>query len=736
LCLIAVAWSDPVWILNVLKVVIGLGMVIFVHELGHFLVAKLCGVKCEKFYLGFDIGGLKLWKYRWGETEYGIGILPLGGYVKMLGQEDNPSRLREEMERAKAKTNGSPAAADADSTPNSQPPDSQSPTPNSQPSSPDSEQAVFDPRSYLAKSVPKRMAIISAGVVMNVLFALATGVWAYWIGIDEVECGVGAVVPGAPAWQAGFEVGDQITQIRGNPVDRYKDLRAAISVGDISGGVPMLVRRPGVAEPLTITVQPKKTKSGPVPTIGILPPMSPVLDRTLPVLPGTPAAAWEHGFQPGDRIVAIDGKPIEDYAPIHHLLALNPDKALWFTVERGGAAKAGDSRTASPGPVERLRIEVAPAPLRQLGMSMTMGKVTAIQRQSPAEAAGIAPGDTITKIDGQPIGDPLTLPDRLRIRAWKEPLGAAVTLSVIRPNPLSISGTGALDIQVRLRRPDSYEPSLFPGDPVAVPALGVAYEVLNEVAGVEAGGPAAKAGLKPGDVVVKAKLTPPADERVRQLPYGEQYVDLGVNRPITADLKKAPNGWPALAEAIQKLLPGGTVELTLADDRVVELQPVDAPDWFRPERGFEFEAKTFFSGGQSFALAVRLGTRETIDSLTIVYRFLAKLGTRQVDATAFGGPLSIFDMAYRFAAQGFADLLIFLMIIGANLAVINFLPIPVLDGGHMVFLAYEGITGKPPSEKVYVTLTYLGLLFILALMLWVIGLDMMRYVPSWLSRIF
>jgi len=79
----------------------GLGFVIFVHELGHFLVAKLCGVKCEKFYLGFDIAGLRFCRFRWGETEYGIGILPLGGYVKMLGQEDNPAKLREEMERAK-----------------------------------------------------------------------------------------------------------------------------------------------------------------------------------------------------------------------------------------------------------------------------------------------------------------------------------------------------------------------------------------------------------------------------------------------------------------------------------------------------------------------------------------------------------------------------------------------------------------------------------------------------------
>ena len=84
-----------------LEVALGLGFVIFVHELGHFTVAKMCGVKVDKFFIGFDIGGLKLFSFRWGETLYGIGILPLGGYVKMLGQEDNPAQLRKEMERAR-----------------------------------------------------------------------------------------------------------------------------------------------------------------------------------------------------------------------------------------------------------------------------------------------------------------------------------------------------------------------------------------------------------------------------------------------------------------------------------------------------------------------------------------------------------------------------------------------------------------------------------------------------------
>src|SRR4026208_1106437 len=86
-----------------LKVALGLGFVIFVHELGHFLVAKMCGVKCEKFYIGFDIPvpfGIpsKLFRFQWGETEYGIGILPLGGYVKMLGQDDNPMNAEQEAE--------------------------------------------------------------------------------------------------------------------------------------------------------------------------------------------------------------------------------------------------------------------------------------------------------------------------------------------------------------------------------------------------------------------------------------------------------------------------------------------------------------------------------------------------------------------------------------------------------------------------------------------------------------
>ena len=80
-------------------------------------------------------------------------------------------------------------------------------------------------------------------------------------------------------------------------------------------------------------------------------------------------------------------------------------------------------------------------------------------------------------------------------------------------------------------------------------------------------------------------------------------------------------------------------------------------------------------------------------------------------------------MALHAADQGTAKLLLFLTMLSANLAVLNFLPIPLLDGGHMMFLIYEGIRGKPANERVQVVLTYVGLIFILALMVWVLGLD-------------
>jgi len=105
---------------------------------------------------------------------------------------------------------------------------------------------------------------------------------------------------------------------------------------------------------------------------------------------------------------------------------------------------------------------------------------------------------------------------------------------------------------------------------------------------------------------------------------------------------------------------------------------------------------------------------------------LAAIVSGRVSVNEMGGPLTIGYMAFEIAGDDFYQFLIFLGIIGVNLAIINFLPIPVLDGGHMVFLIYEWVRGKPAPESVRVAATYIGLAMIASLMILVIYLDVKR----------
>jgi len=702
--LMALDWLDPTFAFRVLEVVVGLGMVIFVHELGHFVVAKLCGVKCEKFYLGFDIGGLKLWKHRWGETEYGIGILPLGGYVKMLGQEDNPARLRAEMERARlqqAQQAGETASPSLGPSPGS-------PASLAAPPAP----PAFDPRSYLAQSVPARMAIISAGVVMNVLFAVLTGAVAYRLGFFQVSCGVGGVIPGAAAWQLNFHVGDRITHIGGKPVHDFMDLKNIMTVGDVDRGVTVEIERPGVAEPFTVTVLPNQT--GSVPTIGIVPPYGTQLYEKFPAVPGSPAARALPPLHAPYRVVQIGEEPVARYADIYRQLALHPDKPLSVTLERVASPGAEKSEGSSPPPPERIEVRVAPAAMRTLGLKMPMGPITLIQAGSPAAKAGLQPGDLITAVDGEPIDDAMRLPEQLRVRALA---GGKVTLTVQRKGEEK-----AVQLEVPLRRADWYEIPLVRGNPMSAPALGIAYEVPNRIKGVARGSPAdgVPPSLKPGDVIAKAEILPPDPKTVQDPALAKFIRDLG-SRAVKIVFTEEPDDWPYFFYRIQDALPGSQVKLTLSSGRTCVLAPADAADWYFPERGFLFRLDEFFVRAGSWASALNSGAKKTVESMTLVFQFLGKIRSR---ARLIGGPFTIFTVAYQHAAEGPAELFLFLTIIGANLAVLNFLPIPVLDGGHLVFLCYEGITGKPPNERVQLWLSYAGLLVIVGLMVWALGLDL------------
>ena len=655
----------------VFQVAGGLGFVIFVHELGHFLVAKACGVKCEKFFLGFDVGGLKLASFKAGETEYGIGILPLGGYVKMLGQDDNPSAAASEAQRARL-SGDLPAEPVAGPHP------------------------AWDPRSYPAQSVPKRMAIISAGVIMNVIFAVIMASLAYGIGVREMTCALSSVRTGGAAWRAGLRTGDEIVAIAGRKDPIFTDLRHGVTVGSVAKGIEFTVRRPADGSERTVVLKPD-TDLG-APTIGVTSPYSLTLPADISKGLAGAAARAQPALAGGDTIRAVDGTPVSSYAELLAALSVKPGAAVTLTVDRKAPAADGKA-----GPVTSLTIDLPPQPRLITGMAMTPLPIKAVQGDSPAAAAGIRAGERLSGVDGGPVGDPATLEDRLRSR-----IGGTVTLK------LESADGGSRTVEVRPRavtwRDDE---TAGIGSPLSIPSLGLAIPVQATVAAVTPGSPAAEAGIVAGDRIVRAVIVEPGEE---------------ADPKAGIDFSESEPNWPIVAALMQQL-PAGTalaltVESAAGGRRELTLTPAPAAGDYVVDRGLVFEPVYRMMKAGSLAGAVRRGLLKTKEDLSMVYGFLGKLTRQQISPRLLGGPIEIAKQAGRSASEGFGRLLLFLTMLSANLAVVNFLPIPVLDGGHMVFLAYEWIRGKPPSEGVVVVLSYLGLALILSLMFFVFGLDL------------
>ncbi len=667
----ALAWfATPANWLVVLQVAGGLGFVIFVHELGHFLVAKACGVKCEKFFLGFDVGGIKLLSFRRGETEYGIGILPLGGYVKMLGQDDNPAAAAEEAQRAKL-------SGDLPSEPVAGP------------------HPEWDPRSYPAQSVPERMAIISAGVVMNVIFAVLMASLAYGLGVREMTCTLSSVRTGGAAWRAGLRTGDEIVAIGGRRNPIFNDLRHGVTVGSVQDGIEFAIRRPSDDSTKTLVLRPD-TDLG-APTIGVTSPFSLSLPSDISRGLAGAAALAEPAFEAGDTIRAVDGVAVSTYAELLAALSTKPDAAVSLTVDRTASTAGGTSGSTE------VTITLPPQPRLITGMNMTPLAIKAVQADSPAAEAGITAGERLTAVDGEPIGDPLALDDRLQRRA-----GSVVSLTLVG------SSGDERRVEVRPRavtwRDDE---TAGIGSPVSIASLGLAIPVDALVAAVEPDSPASKAGIVAGDRIVKATAVAPDDK-----PDPQAGIDLSPDQP----------SWPIVASAIQQLPRGTTlaldVESVSGDTRVVTLEPVAAAGRFIVDRDLVFDPVYETVRASSVGDALRRGARKAKEDLFMVYGFLGKLSKREISPRLLGGPIEIAKQAGRSANEGFGRLLLFLTMLSANLAVVNFLPIPVLDGGHMVFLTYELIRGKPASETVVGLLSYLGLALILSLMFFVFGLDL------------
>lgn len=699
--MLASFWLDPANYLAMFKVVLGLGAVIFVHELGHFLLAKACGVKCDKFYVGFDAFDIKigdrviiprrLVHWTWGETEYGIGILPFGGYVKMLGQDDNPGNLEEEVRKSMKDGDASVSSA---LTPEGL-----------------VDRNKIDPRSYLAKSVPQRMAIISAGVIFNLLFAILFAALAFRFGVDFTPPKVGNVIGGGPAWQenlagATFErVGDK--EVAG--YFSYSDLAQEIGLHGGDEPLDITVRRPGASESTTLELTPEAgflRHAKDIALLGITSRLQPVIGQSGPG-EHSPAAAARPEMKGGDRIVEIAGEKIESDLDVFRTLATKADQSVEFVLERTGEAAA---KGETP-PVERITTTVAPNPMRAFGFTIKWLPISDLQKNSPASAAGLKVGDEIVSIDGEDRGDLLTLEERM-IRVARD--GGSVELEIKRDGEsktLSVSPT----------LPNVLA-ELGPNSPLAINSLGVAIPQSLKVESIDADSEAAKSGLAVGDELVSVEYLL-NDEQASN----ERYRTLA--RDPFLNFVDDETSWAEINSLYQMMEPGSKLKLEIrrgSERKPITLATTASPDFFRHVRGLPLESMDAHYESTSWSDAFYYGSKQVWRDGTRVLKTFGKLISGKISPKNLGGPGTIAVVATSEASQGTSRLLLFLTFLSANLAVVNFLPIPVLDGGHMLFLAYEGIFRRPVNEKTQALLTYAGLAMILALMVFVVCLDASR----------
>jgi regulator of sigma E protease len=326
--------------LAILAPILVFGLVIFVHELGHFLAAKAVGVYAPRFSIGF---GPTLWRRKRGETEYVLAALPLGGYVRMASRLDQEAAFLE----GGAETGAGPAKEDPRYDPEAMIPFGPKPVP--------------EHRWFESKPLPARLLILVAGVVMNVLLALVVSIGlAYSYGRPVIPTTVVGEVRPAQGLAAlrQLQPGDTITAINGESVRTWNDVVREIRRGS-ADSVVIGTRRAPVIVPMGGDGDLRDRLAG-----AIAPYVPPVIDS---VFGGSPAA--RAGLRGGDSVVAVDGTPVRTWPQLVGWVSGAPGRDVQLDVARG---------------TERVRVRVRPESTQTedpvTGRQRTVGRIGAAAR--------------------------------------------------------------------------------------------------------------------------------------------------------------------------------------------------------------------------------------------------------------------------------------------------------------------------------------------------------------------
>lgn len=270
-------------IVNLLAFILVLGILVLLHEAGHFAAARAVGARVDTFSVGF---GRRLWGVRRGDTDYRVSLIPLGGYVRVVGLGPDEGT--------------------------------------------DAEQAAQE------ELLPrwKRALILVAGPFTNVVAAILFLAVAFILGVNVPQyqkqaATVGWVEPDSPAAAAGILPGDTVTSVDGTSIATWQDFDANMLT---AGGRTVTVTLNRDGKSFDVELSPKAVTRYGFGYSGLLPPLS---SEVRQLMPGAPAE--RAGLRPGDRIVAVNGEPVEQFYDLIRLISPHPREPVTLTVERGAS---------------------------------------------------------------------------------------------------------------------------------------------------------------------------------------------------------------------------------------------------------------------------------------------------------------------------------------------------------------------------------------------------------------
>lgn len=688
--------------LNILLVVVGFSSIIFLHELGHFMAARRAGIKCPVFSIGFPLPAFltntlrlperfrNIFVFTKGETEWRIGWIPFGGFVQMKGQSDTPTGLE------------------------------------------DNDKATDDFRNV---SYVNKVLVISGGVIMNAITGVVFFILAFAVfGVTFIEPEIGGFVlhdgrTGEPtsAWLDGtIKPGDHVLAVNGIPVTDFEDVQYEAFFA--SGSVEMKFRRPDGSEYTTD-----------VPLNHINPrfdvALPPLLPRTDLLIGDAESERSDGKLNPRDRILKVNGTPVHGVQELSQQLSvLEGGREVTLTVE--DSTNPGNPREVTYTP----RGRVSTAHDHRLGMTIAgKMKLDAVRRNGPGGQAGLERGDVIRAIrraDGVPLR-------RAGEDGWREVRSSGELKLIFAEAP-------DVELELRVERSSAKEKreltlNLTPRreTPGAPPTVGVIFETGPEdgstkegsapdrspllVADVIPGSSADRAGLRPGDRIVDVVGVDGTLETGGFFGLFTKTTKLSLTNQLDMALAK-------IDEAALEGKPAPPVKLSVLRDgseKPVEVSIAPTFTGFGSQPLMEIEAEILRTPPLTFGFteSITKGFEVTHKKVVRILETLKGLFSGQVSITNLAGPVLIAKASYDLTKYGFGTLLFFLGFISINLAIVNFLPIPVLDGGLFVVATIEKLKGSPLNERMMGYINFASFIMVIALMLFVVFNDIRNLLP-------